>query len=115
MSFLSTTIGRIVALSWLAAAFVLCSDAAMADVKKWVEPNGRVNYGDHPPLGAVIVPFSIQPDGIEPERHGSRPVNYPDETAVLPRLDAKRPLPGWSLQQRGHIYFLDPNVVSNSK
>jgi hypothetical protein len=96
MSFLSTLICRNVALSWLAAAFVLCSDAAMADAKKWVEPNGRVNYGDHPPLGAVIVPFSIQPDRIESEQHRSRPVNYPDDPAVLPRPNAKRPLPGWS-------------------
>ena len=96
MSFLSTSIGRIVALSWLAAAFVLSTEVAVADVKKWVEPNGRTNYGNHPPLGAVIVPFSIQPDRIESERHGSRPVNYLDETAVLPRPDAKRPLPGWS-------------------
>jgi hypothetical protein len=95
MSFLSTSICRIVALSWLAAAFVLCTEAAMADVKKWVEPNGRVNYGDHPPLGAVIVPFTNQPDRIDSERHGSRPVSYPERTA-LPQPDAKRPLPGWS-------------------
>jgi hypothetical protein len=84
----------------------------MADVKKWVEPNGRVNYGDHPPLGAVIVPSSIRPDRIESEQHGSRPENDP---AVLAQSGAKRPLPGWSLQQRGHVYYLDPDVVSNSK
>jgi len=87
----------------------------MADVKKWVEPNGRVNYGEHPPLGAVIVPFSVQPDRIESEQHSSRPENDPDDPAVFPESGAKRPLPGWSLQQRGHVYFLDPNVVSDSK
>jgi len=87
----------------------------MADVKKWVEPDGRVNYGEHPPLGAVIVPFSIQPDRVESEQHGSRPENYSGDPAVLPQSGVKRPLPGWSLQQRGHIYFIDPNVVSNSK
>jgi hypothetical protein len=115
MSFLSTSICRIVALAWLAAAFVVCTETAIADVKKWVEPNGRVNYGDHPPLGAVIVPFTTQPDQIESERHGSRPENGPDDPAVLPQSGVKRPLPGWSLQQRRHIYFLDLNVVSNSK
>ena len=115
MSFLSTSIGRIVALSWLAAACVLCSGAAMADVKKWVDPNGRVNYGEHPPLGTVIVPFSVQPDRAESEQHVSPPEDYPDDPAVLPESCAKRPLPGWSLQQRGHVYFRDPNVVSNSK
>ena len=115
MSFLSTSIGRIVALSWLAAAFVLCSAAAMADVKKWVEPNGRVNYGEHPPLGAVIVPFSIQQDPIESGQHGSGSVDDSDDSAVLLESGAKRPLPGWSLQQKGHVYFLEPNVVSNSK
>ena len=115
MSFLSTSIGRIVALSWLAAACVLCSGAAMADVKKWVDPNGRVNYGEHPPLGAVIVPFSVQPDSIESEQHGSRPIDDPDDPAVLLESGAKRPLPGWSLRQKGHVYFLEPKVVSNSK
>lgn len=115
MSFLSTTIGRIVALSSMVVACVLCSAAAMADVKKWVEPNGRVNYGDQPPEGADVVPFSVQPDPVESEQHGSRPVADPDDSAVLLESGAKRPLPGWSLQQKGHVYFLEPNVVSNSK
>ena len=87
---------RIVALPWLAAAFLFSSDAAMADVKKWVDADGRVNYGDDPPLGAVIVPFSIRPNQIESERLGSRPVSYPDDPGALPGQDAKRPPPGWS-------------------
>jgi hypothetical protein len=87
---------RIVALPWLAAAFLLFSATAIADVKKWVDPDGRVNYGDDPPLGAVIVPFSIRPNQIESERLGLRPANYPDDSAAFPRADVKRPLPGWS-------------------
>jgi hypothetical protein len=91
---------RIVALSSLAAVFMLSSGSAMADIKKWVEPNGRVNYGEHPPEGAVIVPFSAHPDRTGSDR------TEPDrvESVVSQPPGAKRPKPGWSWRYRGSKY-----------
>jgi hypothetical protein len=76
----------------------------MADIKKWVEPNGRVNYGEHPPDGAVIVPMSVHPDQTESDRHGAHADDYPGDTVVSNPSGTKRPKPGWSWRYRGSKY-----------
>ena len=68
MSSLYASMCRIVGISWLVVAFSFCCDAAMADVNKWVDPDGRVNYGDHPPLRANTTQVSIRPNVIETGR-----------------------------------------------
>ena len=95
MSSWRVSMSRIVLMPMLAAILLLFCGAATADIKKWIEPNGRVNYGDYPPVGAVVVPLSIQPVRTEPEQDASRPVNDPNADVPTP-ADAKRPLPGWS-------------------
>ena len=68
MSSLCASMCRIVGIPWLVAAFLLGSAAAVADINKWVGPDGRVNYGDHPPLGADITPVLIRLNVIETDR-----------------------------------------------
>ncbi|MCZ6770720.1 MAG: DUF4124 domain-containing protein [Proteobacteria bacterium] len=59
---------RIVGIPCLVAATLLGSDAAVADINKWIDPDGRVNYGDHPPLGADITSVLIRSNVIETDR-----------------------------------------------
>jgi hypothetical protein len=90
----------LVAVPWLAAVLLICGDAAMADINRWIDENGRVNYGDRPPASVDSEPVSIRPnvietDRTEPEQDASRPVNDPNADVTTP-ADPKRPLPGWS-------------------
>lgn len=83
---------------WLAAICLLGSGAAVADINKWVDPDGRVNYGDQPPSGADITPVLIWPDLIETERLGLRTVtgepsgrtgSSAGQDAIVPRMDLR--------------------------
>ena len=72
----------------LVAASLLGSDAAVADINKWVDPDGRVNYGDHPPLGADTTPVLIRLNVIETDRIRFRtviikPSDPPESSAGL--------------------------------
>ena len=53
---------------WLVFALLLMNDAVMADIKKWVEPGGRVHYGDWPPPEADAAPVKVRPNVIETRR-----------------------------------------------
>ena len=50
---------------WLVFAFLLTNGTAVADIKKWVGPGGRVHYGDWPPPEADAAPVKVQPNVIE--------------------------------------------------
>jgi hypothetical protein len=69
---LCASMSRIVGMPWLATALLLCGDAAMADINKWIDPAGRVNYGDHPPSWADTMSVSIRPNVIETDPIGLR-------------------------------------------
>ena len=56
---------RIALVLLLAASSLLSSEAIMASVEKWVDPHGRVHYGDHPPAGVDTTPVEIRPNVIE--------------------------------------------------
>jgi hypothetical protein len=73
MPSLCASMRRIVALPCLAAASLLCG-GAMADINKWIDPGGGVNYGDHPPSWADTMPVSIRPNVIDTDRIGLRSV-----------------------------------------
>jgi hypothetical protein len=85
---------RIVSMLWLVFAFLLTNDTAMADIKKWVEPGGRVHYGDWPPPEADAAPVKVRPNVIETRqrvpqavanRRLARPKATPEtSTAVAP-------------------------------
>lgn len=98
MSSLYASMCRIVGISWLLAAFLFCSDAAVADINKWIDPDGRVNYGDHPPLGADTTQVSIRLNVIETDRIRLRPVTAEpsgprespaDQDAIETRMDLR--------------------------
>jgi len=65
---LCVSMNRIVVMPLLAAACLLCSDAAVADISKWVDARGRVSYGDRPPSDVDATPVPIQPNLRETER-----------------------------------------------
>jgi hypothetical protein len=56
---------RIALVLLLAATSLLSSEAIMASVEKWVDPHGRVHYGDHPPAGVDTTAVEIRPNVIE--------------------------------------------------
>ena len=60
----------------------------MADVKKWVYPDGRVNYGDNPPSGADTTPVDVRPNVIETDWSRLRTVN--DKPPAQPELPAEQ-------------------------
>ena len=60
----------------------------MADVKKWVDPDGRVNYGDNPPSGADTTPVDVRPNVIETDWSRLRTVN--DKPPAQPELPAEQ-------------------------
>ncbi len=68
----------------------------MADVEKWVDPDGRVHYGDHPPSGAETTPVEVWPNVIETDRSGlptvidkqmAQPEPPAEQTATETRTD----------------------------
>ena len=62
----------------------------MADVEKWVDPDGRVHYGDNPPSDADTTPVDVRPNVIETDWN------------VLPTLNAKpAPQPQLNREQAG--------------
>lgn len=52
----------------LASAALIFSDAAMADIEKWVDRDGQVHYGDQPPPEAGATPLKVRPNVIETGR-----------------------------------------------
>lgn len=59
---------RIVLRLWLPGAFLLTGGFAVADVEKWIDPDGGVHYGDRPPAGVDAVPVPVRPNVIETDQ-----------------------------------------------
>ena len=75
---------RLAVVVWVAAMACLCSATAAAEIKKWIDAEGQVHYGDLPPSGTNATPLRVQPNVIETDQRATPPVN--DE--LLDRPDA---------------------------
>ena len=56
---------RITMTLWLAFALSLANGGAVADVKKWIGPDGGVHYGRWAPPGAQAAAVKVRPNIIE--------------------------------------------------
>jgi hypothetical protein len=77
----------------LAASSLLSSEAIMAGVEKWVDPHGRVHYGDHPPAGVDTTLIEIRPNVIETSPNVVPTViGKPMPELILPVEQARTPV-----------------------
>ena len=105
-------------LAWLVAFLALC---AHAEVYKWVDEKGRVQYGETPPAGAAATKMNVPgasgnaeaPSGEKAKEQGSKPPGTEERTARC-EFERKQQLlldgdaPVTYKDEKGELF---PNVV----
>lgn len=84
-------------LAWLAAFLALC---AHAEVYKWVDEKGRVQYGETPPAGAAATKINVPaasgtaeaPSGEKAKEQGTKPPPGTEERAARCEFERKQQL-----------------------
>ncbi len=89
---------RLLPILLLVATELVLSEAAVADIEKWIGPDGGVNYGDNAPPGADAKPVLVRPNVIE--TGWSAPPALADKQPVPAELHIRLAATGAAEQRR---------------